>query len=166
MVLLIQISTNERGRFEQIGRLLGALRPLYTRAGTFHHFSLFPRPRFAQTLLGAPQLTEPQVNTAPPVVSPPLLTEQGLNPRRNHNNPNRRLVPRTKWAPSRVLSLKIRPVCGFQREEGVSKLLSRAGRGVKALSTHCNALCFRRRWRKWRKRIEKPCYDLDALHLN
>ena len=126
------------------------------QGGNLPPFFSVPRPRFAQTRLGAPQLTEPQVNTAPPVVSPSLLTEQGLNPRRNHNNPNSSLVPRTKWAPSRVLSLKIRPVCGFQREEGVSKLLSRAGRGVKALSTHCNALCFRRRWRKWRKRIEKP----------
>ena len=75
MVLLIQISTNERGRFEQIGRLLGALRPLYTRAGTFHHFSLFLSTLCANTVnTGAPQLTEPQVNTAPPVVSPSLLT--------------------------------------------------------------------------------------------
>ena len=35
------LKASERGRFEQIGRLLCALGPLYTRAPTLAHFSLF-----------------------------------------------------------------------------------------------------------------------------
>ena len=84
------LKASERGRFEQIGRPLCALRPLYTRPATFDHFSLFPRFALTRLTLLPPLCVNselPQVNTVNPL---PLLT------RRNHNNHNSCLVPRTE----------------------------------------------------------------------